>query len=65
MRYKTKMLFSLEQGKLDEVAHYALKTCYEETDIVSLQEQNTEFLFEVLDAYDNYSICNTYAQKGG
>ena len=54
IRYKNLTFYAIKQGNFNLVAKYAAKNHYEETDLCSLKEQNTEFLFKTL--YE-YSEC--------
>lgn len=52
-RYKSKTFSAITDGDFVQVTEFASKTCYDETDPQALKEQNTEFLFEALDLYDD------------
>jgi hypothetical protein len=58
--HRTLAFFSIEKKEFDKVTQFASKTCYEETDPAALKEQNTEFLFEALDKYNE---CGYYTSQ--
>lgn len=61
--HRTLAFFSVEKEEFDKVTQFASKTCYEETDPAALKEQNTEFLFEALDKYNECGYYNTQKQN--
>lgn len=52
--HKRMMLIAVIKGEFAELQTLSSKTCYEETDVQSLKQQNTEFLLCVLEQYNKF-----------